>query len=205
MQYHQALIHAHRPWMSRSHIQPKPPQGPGSKHAQATCVDSALSIAGLVQLYESHYALRRMNIQGVGIVCSAALLLIFATVSHFERSAQENLTMQLSACFRALDEFGASWESAKRAREFLLLLQRRWQRQATSTKARRASQALPHDDFISSKRHRSDSMNKRQGAMSNSPSETNSSLPASRDLTAAGLDMNLDLDWIVTGDATDMS
>lgn len=203
MQYHQALIHAHRPWMSRSHIQPNPPRGPGSKHAQATCIESASSIAGLIQLYESHYALRRMNIQGVGIVCSAALLLIFATVSHFNTASRQDLKVQLSACFRALDEFGAAWESAKRAREFLLLLQRRWQRQATSTKVRRASQAMPNDDLTSMKRHRSDSIDRPQGPLSDSPLEANSSHIIPGDLEAGG-DMNLDLYWVVADDTVDI-
>ncbi|KAF7553674.1 hypothetical protein G7Z17_g3452 [Cylindrodendrum hubeiense] len=34
MQYHQNIIHAHRPWMSRTYVQPSPQQGPGAGHAR---------------------------------------------------------------------------------------------------------------------------------------------------------------------------
>ncbi|POR36832.1 Uncharacterized protein TPAR_02968 [Tolypocladium paradoxum] len=201
MQYHQNLIHAHRPWMSRTYIQPNPPQGPGSNHARMTCIESAFSIARLIQLYERRYALRRMNIQGVGITCSAALLLIFATVSHYQFPAHHDLTPQLSACFRALDEFSASWESAKRAREFLLLLQRRWERQGQSARVRRASQAMPANS-TPTKRHRTESLDgPRESQLQTgiSPSQPRSELFVGSD--SGGYDMSFDLEWIFTGDA----
>ncbi|KAH8659465.1 fungal-specific transcription factor domain-containing protein, partial [Ilyonectria robusta] len=127
MQYHQNIIHAHRPWMSRTYAQPTPPQGPGSSHARMMCIESAYAIAKLLQIYEGRYALRLMNIQGVGIACSAALLLIFANVTNFKRYTTTDVGLRLSACFRALDEFGATWESSKRAKDFLVLLHRQWE------------------------------------------------------------------------------
>ncbi|KAF2012999.1 hypothetical protein BU24DRAFT_494892 [Aaosphaeria arxii CBS 175.79] len=130
MQYHQNLIHAHRPWMSKSYVQPSPPQGPGHSHARQVCVSSAVAIAKLLSLYESHWTLRRMNIQGVSITCSAALLLTFAGISRYQGHSTETTAMHLSVCFRALDEFGPSWESAKRAREYLVRLQREWKNRA---------------------------------------------------------------------------
>ncbi|KAF4465465.1 Transcription factor [Fusarium albosuccineum] len=41
MQYHQAIIYAHRPCMSKSYLQPQPPRGPGAGHARQMCMDSA--------------------------------------------------------------------------------------------------------------------------------------------------------------------
>ncbi|RFU33219.1 hypothetical protein B7463_g3128, partial [Scytalidium lignicola] len=143
MHYYQCLIYAHRPWMSRSNIQPQPPQGPGFAHARQICVDAAISIARLLQLYEQRYTLRRMNIQGPAITCSAALLLIFAEISHYGRSQGLNIAQHLGVCFRALDEFGQSWESARRSRVFLTRLQRQWELQARQKRsARRLSKEV---------------------------------------------------------------
>ncbi|GAM83029.1 hypothetical protein ANO11243_010150 [Dothideomycetidae sp. 11243] len=200
MQYHQYMIHAHRAWMSRSYIQPtNPPQGPGPGHARQTCLESALAIAKLIQLYEVRYSLRRMTIQAVPITCFAAQLLIFATVSKYVCPPGYDLSTQLSACFRALDDFSAAWESAKRARQFLMLLQRRWTRHGTSSKARRASQALPPES-ISAKRHRMGS----SSVFSDLSAVPSAGLLPSNSNGAADFDMGLDLDWGFTWEGIDM-
>ncbi|KAL1603450.1 hypothetical protein SLS60_005037 [Paraconiothyrium brasiliense] len=116
---------------------PFPPQGPGSDHARMMCMESASSIAKLLQLYEIGYALRRINVQAVGIVCSAALLLIFANVTRYYGDGAYQTELYLSTCFRALEEFGTSWDSAKRARDFLLLLLRQWELRGRSARAAR--------------------------------------------------------------------
>lgn len=127
LHYHSAVIHAHRPWMSKESIQPQPPKGPGSNHARKMCVESATAIAKLLRIYESHYTFRRMNIQAVAITCSAALMLIFASIlRRGDRDADETVA-HLNVCFRALEEFGVSWESAKRAQNFLLHMQGIWE------------------------------------------------------------------------------
>ncbi|KIV99416.1 uncharacterized protein PV09_08954 [Verruconis gallopava] len=141
MHYYQCLIHAHRPWMSRNYIQSQPPQGPGSDHARLMCVDAAISIARILRIYEKQFTFRRINIQGPIITCSAALILIFADISHYGKSHDLKITPHLSLCFRALDAFGQCWENAKRARVFLTKLQRQWEVQARmkrTTKRHRA-------------------------------------------------------------------
>lgn len=139
MQYHQIIIFFHRPWLSKSYIQPRSPrQGPGYHHARRMCVESATAVARLLQLYEKHYTFRRMNNQVVAIIFSAALMLLFVTVSGspmspgkqgdsptYPRSAE--MVAYLNLCFRALDELGQSFENAKRTRDYLVALQRRWQ------------------------------------------------------------------------------
>ncbi|KAL0255057.1 hypothetical protein SLS55_009584 [Diplodia seriata] len=125
--------------------------GPGSDHARMMCMDSALSIAKLIRLYERRYALRRISVQAVGIVCSAALLLIFANITRYYRDGATG--QHLSACFRALEEFGASWESAGRARDFLLLLQRQWELRGRSA-ARRPRAASSSGESALGKRRR---------------------------------------------------
>ncbi|CAG8269424.1 unnamed protein product [Penicillium salamii] len=139
MQYHQIIIFFHRPWLSKSYIQPRAPrQGPGYHHARRMCVESATAVARLLHLYEKHYTFRRMNNQVVAIIFSAALMLLFVTVSSspmspgkqgdsptYPRSAE--MVAYLNLCFRALDELGQSFENAKRTRDYLVTLQRRWQ------------------------------------------------------------------------------
>lgn len=127
MHYHQAIIHAHRPWMSKESIQPQPQKGPGSSHARKMCIESATAIAKLLRIYESHYTCRRMNIQAVAITCSAALILIFASVLRRGDRDTDETAAHLNVCFRAHEEFGMSWESAKRAQNFLLHMQGIWE------------------------------------------------------------------------------
>ncbi|KAJ5168768.1 uncharacterized protein N7482_004362 [Penicillium canariense] len=140
MQYHQIIIFFHRPWVSKSYIQPRSPrQGPGYHHARRMCVDSATAVARLLHIYEKHYTFRRMNNQVVAIIFSAALMLLFVTVTSsplmpskpgetstaHPRNAE--MVAYLNLCFRALDELGQSFENAKRTRDYLVTLQRRWQ------------------------------------------------------------------------------
>jgi hypothetical protein len=203
MQYHQNIIHAHRPWMSRTYTQPSPPKGPGSTHARMMCIESAYAIAKLLQIYEVRYALRRMNIQGVGIACSAALLLIFANVTNYKAHANADVGLHLSACFRALDEFGATWESSKRAKDFLVLLQRQWELRGRTARGRRSSPTDSQDYQLSRKRTRSsidDSQNRGPGSHQDmSPPQPQ---PGFSGATGpVDLDMGIDLDWIFTGDA----
>lgn len=127
MHYHSAIIHAHRPWMSKESLQLQPPKGPGSSHARKMCVESATAIAKLLRIYESHYTFRRMNIQAVAITCSAALMLIFASILRRGDGDADETVTHLNVCFRALEEFGVSWESAKRAQNFLLHMQGIWE------------------------------------------------------------------------------
>lgn len=140
MQYHQIIIFFHRPWVSKSYIQPRSPrQGPGYHHARRMCVESATAVARLLHIYEKHYTFRRMNNQVVAIIFSAALMLLFVTVSssplmpakpgEINQPHPRNAEMvaYLNLCFRALDELGQSFENAKRTRDYLVALQRRWQ------------------------------------------------------------------------------
>ncbi|KAH6971311.1 fungal-specific transcription factor domain-containing protein [Ilyonectria destructans] len=154
MQYHQNIIHAHRPWMSRTYVQPSPAQGPGPGHARMMCMESAFAIGRLLQLYETRYALRRMSIQSISIVFSAAVLLIFANVTHYQCQEKNDIGIHLNACFRALDELSVTWGTSQRAKEFLILLQRQWELKGRSGRGRRTSPSAG-SDHLSRKRTRS--------------------------------------------------
>jgi hypothetical protein len=133
MAYHNFCILVHRPWTSQS-SQPPNNLGPGYQHARKICRKAASEIASLLRLYESHYGFRMMNVYVVTIIFSASLILIFglttAAGSTHARDREENdrLAGDLNTCFRALDELGRSYESAKRTRDRLLELRQLWTR-----------------------------------------------------------------------------
>ena len=192
MQYYQSVIYAYRPWMSKSHIQPQ--RGPGADHARKMCIDSASTIAQLLRLYEERYTFRRINIQAVAITFSAALLLVFATVFYYQREREDEILADLSVCFRALDELSPSWDTAKRARDFLIRLQRHWERQARSS-----SLAAARDDASSTRSGFSVSRKRPRASLLPSD-ESNESRPVRfRDETVSSLQREY---WADNGMAT---
>ncbi|KAL4909505.1 hypothetical protein BDW74DRAFT_174707 [Aspergillus multicolor] len=145
MQYYQNIIYAHRPWMSKSHLQPQPQQGPGHGHAREMCIQAAIAIARILSMYEARYTLRRVHTKAVAIASSAVLLLLFAAVTQYRPCSGTSaggdkqdvgIAEHLSTCFRALDEFAISWPCAARAKDLLLRLQRRWEIRTRSGKGR---------------------------------------------------------------------
>ncbi|PWY86812.1 fungal-specific transcription factor [Aspergillus heteromorphus CBS 117.55] len=196
MQYHQIVIFTHRPWVSKSYIQPRSPrQGPGYHHARRMCVESSIAITKLLHIYEKHYTFRRMNSQVVAIIFSAALMLLYVTISNSRpggdnSSSNAEMVAYLNLCFRALDEIGQSFENAKRTRDFLVSLQRRWQvhmRRSGSALKRQSShrptsQQRPQDPEASRKKSRFTAP-KNKAAVS-------ISLPPAIPLAAAGLSFN---------------
>ena len=77
-----------------------------------------------------------MNVQIVTIIFTAALILVFATVSQQAQQSEEShadMVAHLNTCFRALDDLGQSFENAKRTREILMILQRRWKNRTRSS------------------------------------------------------------------------
>ena len=138
MQYYQNIIYAHRPWISKSHLQPQPPKGPGWTHAREMCIESAIAISKILKMYESRYTLRRINVQAVSITSSAILFLLFANFSNGPSYSADEIPRYLTTCFRALDEFALCWKSAHRARDILVGLQHQW-----NLRARLGSIGLP--------------------------------------------------------------
>lgn len=126
MQYHQNIIYAHRPWISKSHLQLQPPKGPGWTHAREMCIQSAIAISKILKMYEYRYTLRRINVQAISITSSAILFLLFASFSSGPSRSGDDIPRYLTTCFRALDEFAICWKSAHRARDILVGLQHQW-------------------------------------------------------------------------------
>lgn len=161
MAYFNFCILVHRPWTSKS-SQPDDRIGPGHHHARGVCRSSAAEIASLLRMYESHYGFRKMNVYVVNIIFSASLILIFGLIAeeiigdHHDQDEKANVARDLNTCFRALDELGQSFESAKRNHEHLLTIQKHWSQRKRDAKvgAKRRSQLQSSSNRMASKRSR---------------------------------------------------
>lgn len=132
MHYHQSIIYAHRPWMSKHVLQPQPPRGPGHRHAREMCIQSAIAISKILTLYESQHELRRIHHSAVHITSSAAYLLLFADMCSLPQWKGEGIRSCLSTCFRALGELAMSWKSATQLTNTLLEVQQKWRSRSVS-------------------------------------------------------------------------
>ncbi|KAI0886377.1 fungal-specific transcription factor domain-containing protein [Annulohypoxylon maeteangense] len=127
MQYALFIIILHRPWVAKKYIQPTPLFGSGPRHAREMCLRSAVDIAILIRAFEKQYSLQRANVLLVHIAFTAALILLYATVSEKDFDCQRELSTQLDMCCQALAELGNSFENAARTLDILLSVKRMWQ------------------------------------------------------------------------------
>lgn len=127
MHYALLIIALHRPFCSRFYIQPQPPVGRGPEHAREMCISSAVNIAKLLVCYRSQYTLHRANSQVVHIAFTAALILVYATVSGITSEFRSDLVSHLDTCCEALSELGEAFGNANRALDVLLAAKRSWQ------------------------------------------------------------------------------
>lgn len=182
--------------MSKSGLQPQPPKGPGYLHAREMCITSAIAISKILVLYETRYTLRRINVKAVSITSSAVLLLLFAAVTKYLPHSQRDIALYLGTCFRALDEFALSWQSARRAKDILVNLQRQWE---IRTRTRKVIRKPRGGTYIPRKRSRL-----LNGIYQTTP--TRNEQP-----TRSGYDPNMDfhidseLDWMLMNDGQSIS
>lgn len=133
MQYAFFIIILHRPFVAKHYIQPRPAVGAGPEHARSMCIQSATEIAQLVSQYSRQYSLRRANILVVQASFTAALILVYATVSENTPHVQAGLSAHLNTCCHALAELGNVYESATRTLDILLSVKRTWQARLVAT------------------------------------------------------------------------
>ncbi|KAJ5726130.1 uncharacterized protein N7483_007487 [Penicillium malachiteum] len=126
-------------------------KGPRISSCARMCIGSAIAISKILVLYENRYTLRRINAKAVSITSSAILLLLFAAVTKYPGHPLDEINIYLSSCFRALDEFARSWQSARRAKKLLVNLQREWENR---TKLNKNGRALEKSAFLPRKRLR---------------------------------------------------
>lgn len=193
MQYYQNIIYAHRPWMSKRHLQPQPPKGPGYLHAREMCIQSAIAISKILVLYETRYTLRRINVKAVSITSSAVLFLLFAAVCKYPPHEHNDIAIYLSTCFRALDEFALSWQSARRAKDLLVRLQQQWEIRTRSSS--RLSGKSNSENLYAPQNH---SHTSRFDAAF--PSIDRGRFDGIRHNSHNDLELNGDLDWMLMAD-----
>lgn len=133
MQYALFVIILHRPFVSKHYIQPSPLVGSGHVHARKMCVSSAVDIAKLLHLYEQEHSLRRANIQMVHVAFTAALILVYATISENDPHNHRELSVHTETCCYALAELGHVFENASRTLDVLLSVKRMWQARLVAT------------------------------------------------------------------------
>ena len=178
--------------MSKSYLQPQPPKGPGYLHAREMCIQSAISIAKILVLYETRYTLRRINVKAVSITSSAVLFLLFAAVCKYPSQPHHDIAAFLSTCFRALDEFSRSWQSARRAKDLLVGLQQQWEIRTRSSKfSRRPNQIM----FSPQKRQRV------SNHLDTTISVDQEGFPVAQHNMRNDFDIDTDLDWMLMADA----
>ena len=132
MQYYVFIIVQHRPFISKVSIQPYPARGAGPLHARRMCIESAIEIARLLEDYAGCFALRLANTQVAHMAFSAALILLYASVSESNRQRHATLAGHLATCCDALAELGNVFENATRSLDTLLIIKRTWQARLVS-------------------------------------------------------------------------
>ncbi|KAF3002210.1 hypothetical protein E8E14_001101 [Neopestalotiopsis sp. 37M] len=204
MQYYQHIIYTHRPLMSKSLQQSAntpDTRGLSSGYARKRCIEAAMNIAKLLNIYEIHYTLRRINVQAVNCTGSAALLLIFANFTNFGDFSPQETGLHLSTCLRALDEYVPAWESAKRVRDFLTILQRQWDVQVRASRGRPPGSTVSSGNDYSSPRKRVRSQGG-QSSQQDTRHGLGEDLQNSDAINITNNDVDIDLDWVFTGETT---
>lgn len=126
MEYHYLQILLHRPWTSRR-LQPIPAKGRGFRHARQTCIDSACEMARILLVFEERFGYRHLDVETSQMLPSAALVLVFATVSRpKEDSNLPDVLSHLNTFLRALDELSSIHASVRQQLNSVLLTQERW-------------------------------------------------------------------------------
>lgn len=90
------MIYIHRPFISRQGSRSFPSSANrGYLHARKVCIESATAISALLRIYRNTWTLRYMNIEVVSIIFSAAIILIFESVTSPIPCHQSSLSNSL--------------------------------------------------------------------------------------------------------------
>ena len=96
-------------------------------------------MASILLIFEKRFGYRRLNVETLQILPSAALILIFATVSTPEDGdSVPQVAANLNTVLRALDELSNTYVSAREHLESLLLIQQSWRSTAKGKHRKRS-------------------------------------------------------------------
>lgn len=109
-------------------------------------------MASLLSKFEKLFGYSRLDVESASLLPSAALILIFATVSdgqpHPQRSdAAATLASNLNTLFRALDSLGQVHVSAREHLDSLLIIQQKWKAIHKQHQGRKRTERTPDQGF----------------------------------------------------------
>jgi len=142
MQYHEAMILLHRPFIAESRVLHFP--SADGLNATQTCTHSASEISRLLLIYRGQWGLQHINFHAVHVVMTAGIIHAYDCCLHSGpqgRSARDMLHL----CLQALGDMGQTFQSGNRGMEVVMALLHDWQRKTLSLEKRQ--QAL-HSTFL---------------------------------------------------------
>ncbi|EEP76402.1 predicted protein [Uncinocarpus reesii 1704] len=120
MQYHELMIFANHPLIAAA-------DSSLTAKSIKTCNKSARAITFLLQVYSQTWSLRRMSVQGVHMIFSAALVHLLLACTSNLAPQREIAVANLKACCEALKELSTPFRSASRALDSLSQARQKWQ------------------------------------------------------------------------------
>jgi len=138
MQFHEAMILLHRPFITESrNSSPRTITSTAStatagaplasiNNASAQCSASATAIARLLVLYRRQWGLQQINIQAVHVAMTAGIQLIHDSCK-LEGAAARTARDGLHVCLQALGDMGQTFHSGNRGLQVVSSMMRDWQ------------------------------------------------------------------------------
>ena len=109
-------------------------------------------MASILLLFEKRFGYRRLNVETLQILPSAALVLIFAAVSTPDDNEDApKIATNLNTVLRALDELSNIYASAREHLDSLLMIQQSWRSTAKGKNRKRSM--VTSDPHVKRVRH----------------------------------------------------
>jgi hypothetical protein len=142
LQYHEIIILLYRPFLGHSDPQASDASSRFTPFiARQSCFQAASDICNILTVYRRYYGLRRVHIQMVHVVMTAALIHSYFD-SGFAGKDEPRAQEFLLNCLQALGEMGQTYRTALRALEVVVALRNSWRNEATPLK-QGVSQIMP--------------------------------------------------------------
>ncbi|RVX74851.1 hypothetical protein B0A52_01128 [Exophiala mesophila] len=136
MQYHCVVIVTSRPFFASSKKLVGLLPQEIAVHRNS-CTSSANSVARLIQIYRRLYGLRRINVQAVHLIFTAALVHVFMACGAQDATRSNTAWKNLESCCQALAEVGVAYKSSTRALEVIMGLKADLLRRSSSARTKR--------------------------------------------------------------------
>lgn len=115
-----------------------------------SCTSSANSVARLIQIYRRLYGLRRINVQAVHLIFTAALVHVFMACGAQDAARSDTAWKNLELCCQALAEIGVAYKNSTRALEVIMGLKADLLRRSTRSRSKRKKTWDDRRSYLSS-------------------------------------------------------